>query len=83
MDAEMRQQPTTNEGAYNSNDKIADNPKPGALHDLAGRHPAMRPTPNMIRRLSFDMCIFVFSRRRCHVHPFCLSIAPGTQSPDV
>src|SRR5438132_965490 len=23
-------------------------------------HPAMRPTPNMIRRLSFDRCIFVF-----------------------
>src|ERR1700730_5538089 len=25
-------------------------------------HPAMRPTPNMIRRLSFDMCNFVSSR---------------------
>src|SRR3984893_18498231 len=24
-------------------------------------HPAMTPTPNMIRRLSFDMCIFVSS----------------------
>jgi hypothetical protein len=34
MDAELRQQPTTNEGAYNSNDEIADDPKPGALHDL-------------------------------------------------
>src|ERR1700730_2204632 len=27
-------------------------------------HPAMRPTPNMIRRLSFDMCNFVSSRLR-------------------
>ena len=33
----LRQQPTTNEGAYNSNDEIADDPKPGALHDLAGQ----------------------------------------------
>jgi len=37
MDAELRQQPTTNEGAYKSNDEIADDPKPGALHDLAGQ----------------------------------------------
>jgi hypothetical protein len=37
MDAELRKQPTTDEGAYNSNDEIADDPKPGALHDLAGQ----------------------------------------------
>src|ERR1700726_3353635 len=44
-------------------------------------HPAMRPTPNMIRRLSFDMCIFVFSRRRCHVHPVLLVNSPGYSKP--
>src|SRR5580704_11768354 len=37
MDAELREQPTPDEGAYDSNEKIADNPKPGALHDLAGQ----------------------------------------------
>ena len=37
MDAELREQPTPDEGAYDSNENIADNPKPGALHDLAGQ----------------------------------------------
>jgi hypothetical protein len=37
MDAELRQQPTTDEGAYDSNEEIADDPKAGALHDLAGQ----------------------------------------------
>jgi hypothetical protein len=37
MGAELRKQPTTDEGAYNSNDEIADDPKPGALHDLPGQ----------------------------------------------
>ena len=37
MGAELRQQPTTNEGAYDSNDEIADDPKSGALHYLAGQ----------------------------------------------
>jgi hypothetical protein len=37
VDAELRKQPTTDEGAYNSNDEIADDPKPGALHDLTGQ----------------------------------------------
>ena len=37
MDAELRQQPTTDEGAYDSNDEIADDPKSGALYDLAGQ----------------------------------------------
>jgi hypothetical protein len=31
----LRQQPTPDEGAYDSNEKIADNPKSGALHDSA------------------------------------------------
>jgi hypothetical protein len=37
MDAELRKQPTTDEGAYDSDEEIADDPKPGALHDLAGQ----------------------------------------------
>ena len=37
MDAELRKQPTTDEGAYDSNEEITDDPKPGALHDLAGQ----------------------------------------------
>ena len=37
MDAELRKQPTTDERANNSNDEIADDPKSGALHDLAGQ----------------------------------------------
>src|ERR1700730_3306954 len=37
MDAELRKQPTTDERANNSNDEIADDPKSGALHNLAGQ----------------------------------------------
>jgi hypothetical protein len=37
MDTELRKQPTTDESAHDSNEEIADNPKPGALHDLAGQ----------------------------------------------
>ena len=37
MDAELRKQPATDERANNSNDEIADDPKSGALHDLAGQ----------------------------------------------
>jgi hypothetical protein len=37
MDAELRKQPTTDERANYSNDEIADDPKPGALHDLSGQ----------------------------------------------
>ena len=37
MDAELRKQPTTDERANDSNDEITDDPKPGALHDLAGQ----------------------------------------------
>ena len=37
MDAELRKQPTTDERTNNSNDEIADDPKSGALHDLAGQ----------------------------------------------
>ena len=35
MDAELRQQPTPDEGTYNSYEEITKEPKPGALHDLA------------------------------------------------
>ena len=34
MDAELRQQPAPDEGADDSDDEIADDPEPGALHDL-------------------------------------------------
>ena len=37
MDAELRKQPATDERANDSNDEIADDPKSGALHDLAGQ----------------------------------------------
>jgi hypothetical protein len=33
----LRQEPAADEGAHNSNDEIADDPKPGALHDLTGQ----------------------------------------------
>ena len=35
MDAQMRKKPSPNEGPHDSNDDIADDPKPGASHDLA------------------------------------------------
>ena len=37
MDAELRKQPTTDKGANNSNDEIADDPKSGALYEFAGQ----------------------------------------------
>jgi hypothetical protein len=37
VNTELRKQPTTDEGAYYSDDDIADDPKPGALHDLTGQ----------------------------------------------
>ena len=37
MDAKLRKQPSTDEGAYDSNKDIADDPKPGASHDLTGQ----------------------------------------------
>ena len=39
MDAELRKQPTADEGAYDSNEEIANDPKADALQDLAG-HPS-------------------------------------------
>ena len=39
MDAELRKQPSTDEGAYDSNEEIDNDPKADALHDLAG-HPS-------------------------------------------
>jgi len=39
VDAKLRKQPATDEGAYDSNDDIADDPKSGALHDLTGQPP--------------------------------------------
>jgi hypothetical protein len=39
MDAELRKQPTTDEGACDSNEEIANDPKADALQHLAG-HPS-------------------------------------------
>jgi len=39
MDAELRKQPTADEGAYDSNEEIANDPKADALQDLAS-HPS-------------------------------------------
>ena len=33
----MRNEPTANEGACNSHEEVAENPEPGALHDLASQ----------------------------------------------
>ena len=37
MEAELRKEPTANEGTSDSNEKVADNPEPGALHNLTGQ----------------------------------------------
>src|ERR1700736_5425090 len=37
VDAELRQQPVADEGAYDSDDEVAEDPIPGAAHDLAGQ----------------------------------------------
>jgi hypothetical protein len=37
VDAELWQQPPANEGPDYADDKVTDEPKPGALHDLAGK----------------------------------------------
>src|SRR5437016_1186682 len=37
VDAELRQQPVADEGAYDSDDEVADDPIPRAAHDLAGQ----------------------------------------------
>ena len=33
----MRKEPTANEGTSDSDEKVADNPEPGALHNLTGQ----------------------------------------------
>jgi hypothetical protein len=47
VEAELRKEPTANEGTSDSDEKVADNPEPGVLHNLTGQ-----PSGNMIRRLS-------------------------------
>jgi hypothetical protein len=39
VDIKLRKQPAADEGAGNSNDEIADEPKPGASRDLTGQPP--------------------------------------------
>ena len=37
MDAELRKQPTADEGAHDANDDITDEPEPSSLYNLAGQ----------------------------------------------
>ena len=37
METELRKEPTANEGTSDSDEKVADNPEPGALHNLTGQ----------------------------------------------
>jgi hypothetical protein len=37
VDTELRKQPTPDEGAYDPNDEVTHNPKPGALNNLASK----------------------------------------------
>jgi hypothetical protein len=37
VEAELRKEPTANEGTSDSDEKVADNPEPGALHNLTGQ----------------------------------------------
>ena len=60
MDAELGQQPTSDEGTDDSDDEIADDPEPGALHDLAGE-----PTGNQADQ-QYDEKAFA---RHVHAYP--------------
>jgi hypothetical protein len=42
MDTELRHQPVADEGADNSDDHVADEPKAGPLHDLTGQPPGSK-----------------------------------------
>jgi hypothetical protein len=37
VEAELGKEPTANEGTSDSDEKVADNPEPGALHNLTGQ----------------------------------------------
>ena len=62
MDAELRKQPTTDERANDSNDEIADDPKSGALHDLAGQPSGNEADHKYDQKTFTRICIFVSSR---------------------
>ena len=76
----MREEPTANEGTCDSDEEVAETiPNPAPCTIWPASHPAMRPTTNMISRLSPDMCIFESSsciskltnfrpRRRREIH---------------
>jgi hypothetical protein len=44
MDAELRQQPASDEGAHDSDDQVADETEAGSLYDLAGK-PSRNQSP--------------------------------------
>jgi hypothetical protein len=52
VDAESGQQPPANEGSYDSDDEVTDDPKPGALHDLA-RQPSCNEADHQYDKKTF------------------------------
>jgi hypothetical protein len=79
VEAELREEPTADEGTCDSDEEVADNPEPGALHDLA-RQPSGYETDHQYDQETFTrLCIFVSSsciskltnfrpRRRREIH---------------
>ena len=62
VDAELRKQPAPDQGAYDADNEVADEPKPVPCTIWPASHPAMRPTTSMVRRLSPDMASSLGSR---------------------
>ena len=63
MDTDLRQQPVADEGTDDTDYKVTNEAKTRAWTILPASHPATRPTSNMTKRLSFDMCMTVPSER--------------------
>jgi hypothetical protein len=61
MDADLRQQPASYEGAYYPDNKVTNEAETGPSHDLPSQ-PAIRPTSKITKRLSPDIFIV---RPRC------------------
>jgi hypothetical protein len=58
MDPELGQQPASDKGTQDSDDKVADESEAGPLHDLAGEPAGNEANKQMTNRLSLDMCIW-------------------------
>ena len=59
MDIELRKQPAADEGAGNSNDEIADEPKPRASRDLTGQPSGNEADRQYDQKALPDMCMFL------------------------